>query len=403
MANNFSASFIEVRAKEMETMFYKVNVALKIADMSFNQQLSSGDVLNRVYRSTNVPQIYVRGTDITIDDKTDTAEQLTVNAQFANGFYVDDFDQIQDNYNIAMTYGKDNGEFLSNQIDADVLGQVVNSTSTIDATLIGGTAGNGLLLSTSNVIKVLGAAKRALKRQNVQSNDLVGAISPEFEDILTQYVESKYTVLGDKVGENGYIGMYMGINFYVSNNLTGSAVLSLVTQPTAGDTVTIAGQAFTFVSPIGTTAGNVLIGANVDVTRASLATLINAPTVTTATGVALTLNSNNARTFQNTISAVNDNAADTLTVTQKGAGVIVVSETLTDATDTWTAAKQIQYNMVCVRGNPVVVMQRSPSVVTKEEPKRLGKNVLNGCLYGYKTFQDNAKQMVQIKIASSTF
>lgn len=401
MANNFSPSFIEVWAKEMETVFYKVNVALKIADMSFNGQLAKGDVLNRVYRSTNPPQVYVRGTDITIDDKTDTGEQLTVNAQYANGFYVDDFDQIQDNYNIAMTYGKDNGEFLSNQIDADVLGEVINSTSTIDASLIGGTAGNGLTLSTSNVIKVLGAAKRALKRQNVQSNDLVGAISPEFEDILTQYVESKYTVLGDKVGENGYIGMYMGINFYVSNNLTGSAVLSLATQPTANDTVTIAGQVFTFVAAIGTTPGNVLIGANVDVTRASLTALINSPSTTNTTQVALT--GNNLRVFQNGITAVNSNSADTMTVTQKGAGVIVVSETLTDVTDTWTAAKQIQYNMVCVRGNPVVVVQREPTVQMKEEPKKLGKNVLNGVLYGYKTFQDNAKQMVNIKIASSTF
>jgi len=401
MANNFSASFIEVWAKEMETVFYKVNVALKVADMSFNGQLSKGDILNRVYRSTNAPQVYVRGTDITIDDKTDTGEQLVVNAQYANGFYVDDFDQIQDNYNIAMTYGKDNGEFLSNQIDADVLGEVLNANSTIDATLIGGTAGNGLILSTSNVIKVLGAAKRALKRQNVQSNDLIATISPEFEDILTQYVESKFTVLGDKVGENGYIGMYMGINLYVSNNLTGSASLSLATQPTASDTVTIAGQVFTFVSPIGTTPGNVLIGANVDVTRASLATLVNAPSTTTATGVALT--GNNLRVFQNGITAVNDNAADTLVVTQKGAGVIEVSEVLTDATDTWTAAKEIQYNMVAVRGNPVVVVQRSPTVQMKEEPKKLGKNVLNGVLYGYKTFQDNAKQMVNIKIASSTF
>jgi len=36
MANNFSASFATIRAKEQEIVFYKVNVAMKIADMSFN-------------------------------------------------------------------------------------------------------------------------------------------------------------------------------------------------------------------------------------------------------------------------------------------------------------------------------------------------------------------------------
>ena len=70
---------------------------------------------------------------------------------------------------------------------------------------------------------------------------------------------------------------YMGYDFHVSNQLTSTAVLALATNPTAGDTVTIAGQAFTFVSPIGTTAGNVLIGASADATRANLAALVNAP------------------------------------------------------------------------------------------------------------------------------
>lgn len=64
---------------------------------------------------------------------------------------------------------------------------------------------------------------------------------------------------------------------YVSGCLTTSRVLDLATQPTANDTVVIKGQTFTFVSSIGSTAGNVLIGVDVDTTRASFATLLNAP------------------------------------------------------------------------------------------------------------------------------
>lgn len=74
---------------------------------------------------------------------------------------------------------------------------------------------------------------------------------------------------------------------------------------------------FTFVSSIGTTAGNVLIGGSADATRANLEALINAPHTTTANGVALT--GARLKRFRARASAVNNNTADTLTVTFKGA------------------------------------------------------------------------------------
>jgi predicted aconitase with swiveling domain len=81
--------------------------------------------------------------------------------------------------------------------------------------------------------------------------------------------------------------------------------------------VTIQGQVFTFKTTLGSTAGNVLIGGSADVARANLAALINAPTTTTANGVALTADSDNARLFDARASAVNDNTANTLTLTFK--------------------------------------------------------------------------------------
>jgi hypothetical protein len=63
----------------------------------------------------------------------------------------------------------------------------------------------------------------------------------------------------------------------------------------------------------------VLIGNDVDTTRASLAGLINAPTVTNTTQVALTNVSPTyyQRVFTNRITAVNSNSADTLVVTKR--------------------------------------------------------------------------------------
>lgn len=391
MANNFSADFREVWAKEQQEVFYKLNVARKIADMSAMSQMKDGDVFNKPYRGALSAQIITRGSDMTIDALTDTQEFLTIDKQYGTAFEYHDFDSIQSAYDLAMNYGKDSGEALSNIVDAYVLGEALNAQNTVT----GGT------LSTSNVLGSLAAVKKALRKENVMSTNLYGVISPEFEDILTQYVEARETAMGDKIGENGYIGMYMGIKFHVSNQLASSAVLALATQPTANDTVTIQGQVFTFVSSIGTTAGNVLIGANVDATRANLATLINAPATTTSTGVALSGAA--LRLFQNQISATNDDTANTLTVVAKGVGVLDVSKVLTDGTDTWTAASQLQHNLFGVVGNPSLVIQREPSIVEVQKQAQLGKNYLNGVLFGVKTFVENAKQMVDLTIRSDAY
>jgi len=61
MANSFSASFPEIWAREQQEIFYKENVGMKVADMSFRGQMSRGDTLNRPYRSTDSEvQTYTR-------------------------------------------------------------------------------------------------------------------------------------------------------------------------------------------------------------------------------------------------------------------------------------------------------------------------------------------------------
>ena len=393
MGNSLSASFPEIWAGKQQTEFFKQNVAMKICQ--FEQGLEGkkyGDTLNRTYSSMSViPDVYVRGTAINIQDLTDTNEALSINKQYAQGFYIDEMDNAQNIYSAALEYGRKTGEYLSNQVDADVLGEALNAASTV-------TVGT---LATTNIISTIAGANQALAKKNVMSKDKYAVISPEFESILVQYVEARATVNGDQVGMNGYIMTYMGYDFHVSNQLTSTAVLALATQPTANDTVTIQGQVFTFVGSIGTTAGNVLIGASVDATRANLATLINAPSATTSTGVALT--GDNLKLFLARVTAVNDNTADTLTVTAKGVGVLDVSKALTDGTDTWTAASQLQHNLFGVKGNPYLIIQRMPKVKERPVQDKDGSNYLNTVLYGVKTFRDNSFAMVDVTIRCDAY
>lgn len=393
MANNLSASFPEIRAGKQQTEFFKQNVAMKIA--KFEQGLEGkkyGDTLNRTYSSMpTIPDAYVRGTSISAVDLTDTNEQLTINNEYAYRFYVDSHDDAQNMYSAALEYGKKTGEYLSNQVDAMVLGEALNAASTV-------TVGT---LATTNIVSAITGANKSLAKKNVMSKDKYAVISPEFEEILVQYVENKATIKGDQVGMNGYILTWMGYDFHVSNQLTSTAVLALATQPTATDTVTIAGQVFTFVGSIGTTAGNVLIGASADATRANLATLINAAGTTTANGVALTGDA--LKLFKARITAVNDNTANTLTVTAKGVGVLDVSEALTDGTDTWTATSQLQHNLFGVKGNPYLIVQRMPKVMERPAQDLPWSYYINTVLFGVKTFRDNSFAMVDVTIRCDAY
>lgn len=391
MANDFQSDFRDIWAQEQQEVFYKTNVASKIAGMSAEAQMKDGDVFHKTKRGSLTAQIITRGTDMTIDSLTNVDEYLTIDKQFGTAFEYHEFDSIQSAYNQAMGYGRDSGEALSNMVDAYVLAEALNAGSTYSA----GT------LATTGVVAMLSGVNKAFRKKNVTSNNKYGVISPEVEELIIQYVEARVTAAGDKVGENGYIGMYMGFKFYVSNQLTSTAVLGMATNPTNGDTVTIGTQVFTAVSSIGTTAGNFLIGASADATRANLATLINAPATTTATGVALTGNS--LRTFQNTITAVNDNTGDTLTVTARGIGVLDVAETLTAGADVWTAASQLQHNLFGIVGSPSLVIQRKPSIVEVQKQLQLGKNYLNGVLFGVKTFSEDANKMVDVTVRCDAY
>jgi len=114
------------------------------------------------------------------------------------------------------------------------------------------------------------------------------------------------------------------------------------------------------------------------------------------------LATNDARAFANA-TATDSAAADTLTVVFKGAGTLEVSETLTDGTDTWTAAKEKQHNLFGRKGGITLVMQSDARPQVKQVPDKLGVNILNGVLYGVKTFADGAKETVNVEIQSSTF
>lgn len=415
-------------SKRMQASFYNVPVYRQIVNFEERANLYDGQVVTRPRKSIFEAQDYTRGTDVSVQTITEASESLTVDQSPVSPFSIDSLDSIQSKYNLMNEYADDSMKVLNSKMDAYIL--YIGASGAIDTIddgdIGGGTAGNPLTLTTSNYINVLSKLTQKLREQNVDITGVMDlpedvkkkigirgkvgsgfiAMSPQFAQVADEYNAQRETSGGDNFGLNGFVRKQMSYDQFITNNSYWSGVLSLATQPTNTDTLVIAGVTVTFVSSIGTTAGNVLIGVDVDTTRASLAGLINAPTTTSATQVAVSSTRSNNYTLSDAekfgrMTATNDNTADTLTIVAKGLSYVAVSETLTDATDGWT--KLVQHNLAGRKGAIDMVIQAEPKVEVSPIPLQLGKYVKPYCLYGGKVFNEGARQLIDVQVNTATF
>jgi len=327
----------------------------------------------------------------------------------------DRFDKIQHKTDVQARLASDGVKAINKYVDADYLAEVVNAANTLDAGDFGGTAGEGITIDATNILKIFPAASRKMKLRDV---DIVGLSDPRpqagnmkpmgagaFADMnpylseqLGYSLAGRESAGGDQVGMNGYVRNYFHFDCYDTTNGYWTGTLALATQPTDGDTVTVNGVVFTFKTTLGSTAGNVLIGASADAAATNLAALINAPGTTTAQGVALSAANQN---LMRNIVATADNTANTITFTAKGYGYVVVSETLTAAADVWSL--EISHNMFGQKGSVDMVLQDEIGVQVDSIPKQFGVYVKPYCLYGKKTFTEGTLSLVDVKVNSASW
>jgi hypothetical protein len=404
----------------MQASFIKKPVFRSFVNEEERKRLPSGQAVTRPYRSLIRAQDVSRNGTLTFQDLTDTNETLTVNTIKSTPFQIDDFDAVQSNFKLQNEYAADAAAQLKAIVDGDILSEVANAANVVDAADFGGSSGSPIDLDESNVFSVFTAINRKLQeaeaditgvdpRQEMAGKNMPGVggmagffvQSPYFQSVLASAEGNRETPQGDRVGLNGYVQTRGALDLFVSNNLYWTALYSMATTPTDGDTVVIAGVTFTFKTTLGATAGNVLIGGSADAARANLTALINDPATTTANGVALSntrastyLRSNREKIDD--LVAVNDDTANTMSLTGAGISYYVLDETLTDATDGWS--KETQHQIAGQKGCVDMVAQVGPEVKTSEIENGFGIKVKPRILYGKKTFVEGARRMVDVKV-----
>jgi hypothetical protein len=398
-------NFKEVFSDSYQEIFQKVLVGLKVANTSLRSGLRYGESVTRI--KYDISAVLVRsvtiGQDRPVDPITDSEELLPVNQKWGTTFALSVYERVQAGpLSPAAVIGAKVAHKLAEHIDADILGETVNAFASFDDGDLTTTVSTGtpITLSSTTVPQLVSRAPAKLRANNQTLTNLCFVIDSYAAASMTEYLLGKNIDLAGSTYANGYTGTVSSAEVYVSENLTGEAVLGMATNPTAGDTVSVAGVVFTFRA-VPALPGEVDIAGSADATRALLANAINnsegyAATVGTATTYFEVTAADRAILRNKRIVATNDDTADTLTVVGKGAGRLSVAETLTAVADVWT--KNFIHAYFGKKGAIDVVIQDQVDMEMREEPRQRATNILADALYGYKTFTDGSQQFLDVKI-----
>jgi hypothetical protein len=383
-----------------QEVFLKTLVAKEIANTRFDSVLKYGASVARVAYDISGVQVrtVTRGSASTIDAITDTAETLTINLEKEAVFHISDGEATQAGpLNPGEEIGKKVAMKVALDLDGRVFGEIRNASFSFDnGDLTTGTSsGTAITLSSTTVPQMatrLGAKLRFKNNQEVMTNMALVVDSYAASDI-SQFIISKNIDLAGAVFKNGYAGDVTNAQMYISENLPCDVVITSTGVPVAAETVTINGVVFTAVAAIGVTPGNVLFTTAANFIT-NIAALINAPTVTTANGVAIVSTTDLQALAGITAVAT---SATVLTLNGTGTGRIIVTETMTNFTVTSTTL----LGYYGKKGAIDLVIQDLKPVDMRTTVDRRGTNVFASYLAGVKTFSDGAKKFLQVKILAA--
>jgi len=277
MANSVGDLKPEFWAKEAQESLFVANKAMAIANTRLrNLVAGEGDTVRRTIVSYPASSTYVPGTDISTQAVTGSGEELSIATWLSSLVTIDDTEKVQSIIELGSNIAKKMMHDHNNRIEQAVLAEVSNANHSLDDGNVGGTSGSNAVVSTNTVPQFFIAADTKLDAQDAPKAGRTAVIGGHFLGQLKLQQAARATSFGDVVNANGVVGRLFGWDILYSNNIPYSATLGLATNPTALDTVTIAGVTFTFRATLNG-AGSLHIADSVDATRINMAAALNAP------------------------------------------------------------------------------------------------------------------------------
>lgn len=381
--------FSDARAEfwgDLQSDLYTKTSALFLANQTLESVLSTDG--RKVHKSIlSQPSIrdYVPHQDITFDRKRAEKQTLEVTDFPSAAEVIDITERNQSPYELVSHSSRAIRQGLVNRSEQLFLSNIKDAGHAING-------GGAFELKHDNVLEVVAEADGTLGAFDAptDTNSRALVVGPRTAAVLRRAKAERFTPLGDQVLENGFVGPWQGWTVVQNNNLPWRADLKLGTNPVAGDTVTIMGRVFEFVTSLASaTAGRnaVLIGANVSNTRANLKNAIEGGAGAGTTYAEL----DNVTAFMLRNKRY-IRATDGATMKFTGFGDITVSASLTAAADEW--ANEEQDSIYMVRGAIDLVLQFMDLQIGSKEKgfADLPKGIIG---VGSKMFQDGAQLSVR--------
>ena len=339
-------------AKAQENL-YALNVANMVCDVDTQKV---GTVYNPYTSTPVVTDAAFSANTYTVGTFSQDADSLQINRRAVASEIVGEYHLMSSEISLMQDRGANMGKGISQVIDGYVLSlpKTTSGVTTLDDAYFGGSAGTAITVgsgSSDGIDDIINVATQEVELGNAYGKKFMVVSSYESRD-LKGYLQTTGNMVMDEVLRNGFavgknvnkVGTtFSGVDVFQSNNITQTVVLGLATNPTNGDTITIAGVEITFVATLSGGASEIHITGSVDATAANLAEWLNAAGANdeaedTNTGYSAASQEDQATLSRLGISAVATGASDIVTITTKG--VVRVSETLTDGTDTWATPER---------------------------------------------------------------
>ena len=374
---------------DLQVDLYTANSAIYLANQALEDVISTdGRKAHRPILSHPQMGTYTPHSDISFDSKSATKQTLEVDTFKYAAEDIDFTEKNQTPYDLVSHSLKSIRKGLMNIVEQEYMGELTNADHAI--------ATSPIEISGLNVLDALEEAEGELGASDATYETSMRAIvyGPKTVAKLRRAKADRETRLGDSTLANGVVGAWMGWTVVSNNNLPWSATLTIATQPTDGDTVTISGVVLTFKTTLGSTAGNVLIGANAAAARANLKKAVEGGAVGSEY---IQLANRDIFRLRRKRNVTCGSAEDMLFV---GFGDIRVSETFTATADIWSVQRQTSSFMI--RGAIDVVLQMMKLEVGSKEKgfADLPKGLIG---VGTKTFDDGADLMVKMTQDAANF
>ena len=371
---------------KVQAFLSKRLVGKEICRTEFKDRLRSGQTIDWPYITRGRVQTYTPGTDLTMDANTAVSDTMSINQSKAATFVLDPNQQAQaEDKTINAQLANEQAYVLANDIDQAVLKE---GTDNAGSTIAAGA------LSAATLYSQMTNAMATLQRNNAADGEMAAVLDPETIALLAQVEVANGFNVADSALENGYVGKSTaGFFVYNSNNLPTSVVLTVDTQPTAGDTFTIAGVTWSCVADgTAAAAGEINIGADLNDFKAIFLTAINGTTPPTASDY-IDVSVERRRSYQQ--AAVNAANWATHACTITGFGKITGSETFATATNGFAAETG---SMLFLTKRAISLgMQIEPTMASAPNPNRpMETNYAIHDLYGKKVFYRDIPRIVKM-------